>query len=173
MDGKENESTWSNIAEVTTAKKDYKVNYSVDNEDAADIKVRHLGNVEIKSGDEISESEIIKVKVTPKSELYKLVSMTLDNGGESMIFTPEADGTIKCAFTLNGEANIQVSTERAVTSAQVTFTDTYTADGAVIGTVSATVGDAPLNAPGGTVTDDVTFAAVPKNGYGLKSWKIN
>lgn len=172
MDGKEKESTWSNIAEVTTAKKDYKVNYSVDNEDAADIKVRHLGNVEIKSGDEISESEIIKVKVTPKSELYKLVSMTLDNGGESMIFTPEADGTIECAFTLNGEANIQVSTERAVTSAQVTFTDTYTADGAVIGTVSATVGDAPLNAPGGTVTDDVTFAAVPKNGYGLKSWKI-
>lgn len=172
VDCKEKESTWSNIAEVTTAKKDYKVNYSVDNEDAADIKVRHLGNVEIKSGDEISESEIIKVKVTPKSELYKLVSMTLDNGGESMIFTPEADGTIECAFTLNGEANIQVSTERAVTSAQVTFTDTYTADGAVIGTVSATVGDAPLSAPGGTVTDDVTFAAVPKNGYGLKSWKI-
>ena len=172
VDGKENESTWSNIAEVTTAKKDYKVNYSVDNEDAADIKVRHLGNVEIKSGDEISESEIIKVKVTPKSELYKLVSMTLNNGGETMVFTPEADGTIECAFTLNGEANIQVSTKRAVTSAQVTFTDTYTADGAVIGTVSATVGDAPLSAPGGTVTDDVTFAAVPESGYGLKSWKI-
>lgn len=172
MDGKEKESAWSNIAEVTTAKRDYKVNYSVDNKNAADIKVRHLGNVEIKSGDEISESEIIKVKVTPKSGQYELVSLTLDNGGESMIFTPEADGTIECAFTLNGEANIQVSTERAVTSAQVTFTDTYTADGAVIGTVSATVGDAPLSAPGGTVTDDVTFAAVPKNGYGLKSWKI-
>lgn len=172
VDGKEKESTWSNIAEVTTAKKDYNVNYSVDNEDAADIKVRHLGNVEIKSGDEISESEIIKVKVTPKSELYKLVSMTLNNGGETMVFTPEADGTIECAFTLNGEANIQVSTKRAVTSAQVTFTGTYTADGAVIGTVSATVGDAPLSAPGGTVTDDVTFAAVPESGYGLKSWKI-
>lgn len=172
VDCKEKESTWSNIAEVTTAKKDYNVNYSVDNEDAADIKVRHLGNVEIKSGDEISESEIIKVKVTPKSKLYELVSMTLNNGGETMVFTPEADGTIECAFTLNGEANIQVSTERAVTSAQVTFTDTYTADGAVIGTVSATVGDAPLSAPGGTVTDDVTFAAVPESGYGLKSWKI-
>lgn len=172
VDGKEKESTWSNIAEVTTAKKDYNVNYSVDNEGAADIKVRHLGNVEIKSGDEISESEIIKVKVTPKSKLYELVSMTLNNGGETMVFTPEADGTIECAFTLNGEANIQVSTKRAVTSAQVTFTDTYTADGAVIGTVSATVGDAPLSAPGGIVTDDVTFAAVPKNGYGLKSWKI-
>lgn len=172
VDGKEKESTWSNIAEVTTAKKDYNVNYSVDNEDAADIKVRHLGNVEIKSGDEISESEIIKVKVTPKSKLYELVSMTLDNGGETMVFTPEADGTIECAFTLNGEANIQVSTKRAVTSAQVTFTGTYTADGAVIGTVSATVGDAPLSAPGGTVTDDVTFAAVPESGYGLKSWKI-
>ncbi len=172
VDGKEKESTWSNIAEVTTAKKDYKVNYSVDNEDAADIKVRHLGNVEIKSGDEISESEIIKVKVTPKSDLYKLVSMTLDNGGEAMVFTPEADGTIECAFTLNGEANIQVSTKRAVTSAQVTFTDTYTADGVVMGTVSAVAGDAPLNAPGGTVTDDVTFTAVPESGYGLKSWKI-
>ena len=172
VDCKEKESTWSNIAEVTTAKKDYNVNYSVDNEDAADIKVRHLGNVEIKSGDEISESEIIKVKVTPKSKLYELVSMTLDNGGETMVFTPEADGTIECAFTLNGEANIQVSTKRAVTSAQVTFTGTYTADGAVIGTVSATVGDAPLSAPGGTVTDDVTFAAVPESGYGLKSWKI-
>lgn len=172
VDGKEKESTWSNIAEVTTAKKDYNVNYSVDNEDAADIKVRHLGNVEIKSGDEISESEIIKVKVTPKSKLYELVSMTLDNGGETMVFTPEADGTIECAFTLNGEANIQVSTKRAVTSAQVTFTGTYTADGAVIGTVSATVGDAPLSAPGGTVTDNVTFTAVPGKGYGLKSWKI-
>ena len=129
MDGKEKESAWSNIAEVTTAKRDYKVNYSVDNKNAADIKVRHLGNVEIKSGDEISESEIIKVKVTPKSGQYELVSLTLDNGGESMIFTPEADGTIECAFTLNGEANMRVSTKRAINSAQITFTDTYTADG--------------------------------------------
>lgn len=172
MDGKEKESAWSNIAEVTTAKRDYKVNYSVDNKNAADIKVRHLGNVEIKSGDEISESEIIKVKVTPKSGQYELVSLTLDNGGESMIFTPEADGTIECAFTLNGEANMRVSTKRAINSAQITFTDTYTADGTVIGTVSAAVGDVPLNAPGGTVTDNVTFTAVPGKGYGLKSWKI-
>lgn len=172
VDGKEKESAWSNIAEVTTAKRDYKVNYSVDNKNAADIKVRHLGNVEIKSGDEISESEIIKVKVTPKSGQYELVSLTLDNGGESMIFTPEADGTIECAFTLNGEANMRVSTKRAINSAQITFTDTYTADGTVIGTVSVAVGDVPLNAPGGTVTDNVTFTAVPGKGYGLKSWKI-
>ena len=172
VDGKEKESTWSNIAEVTTAKRDYKVNYSVDNAKAADIKVRHLGNVEIQSGDEISESEIIKVKVTPKSGQYELVSLTLDNGGETMVFTPEKDGTIVCAFTLNGEANMRVSTKRAINSAQITFTDTYTADGTVIGTVSAAVGDVPLNAPGGTVTDDVTFTAVPGKGYGLKSWKI-
>jgi len=172
VDGKEKESTWSNIAEVTTAKRDYKVNYSVDNAKAADIKVRHLGNVEIQSGDEISESEIIKVKVTPKSGLYELVSLTLDSGGETMVFTPEKDGTIVCAFTLNGEANMRVSTKRAINSAQITFTDTYTADGTVIGTVSAAVGDVPLNAPGGTVTDNVTFTAVPGKGYGLKSWKI-
>ena len=172
VDGKEKESTWSNIAEVTTAKRDYKVNYSVDNAKAADIKVRHLGNVEIQCGDEISESEIIKVKVTPKSGLYELVSLTLDNGGETMVFTPEKDGTIVCAFTLNGEANMRVSTKRAINSAQITFTDTYTADGTVIGTVSAAVGDVPLNAPGGTVTDNVTFTAVPGKGYGLKSWKI-
>ena len=172
VDGKEKESTWSNIAEVTTAKRDYKVNYSVDNAKAADIKVRHLGNVEIQSGDEISESEIIKVKVTPKSGQYELVSLTLDNGGETMVFTPEKDGTIVCAFTLNGEANMRVSTKRAINSAQITFTDTYTEDGTVIGTVSAAVGDVPLNAPGGTVTDDVTFTAVPGKGYGLKSWKI-
>lgn len=172
VDGKEKESTWSNIAEVTTAKRDYKVNYSVDNAKAADIKVRHLGNVEIQSGDEISESEIIKVKVTPKSGQYELVSLTLDNGGETMVFTPEKDGTIVCAFTLNGEANMRVSTKRAINSAQITFTDTYTADGTVIGTVSAAVGEVPLNAPGGTVTDNVTFTAVPGKGYGLKSWKI-
>lgn len=172
VDGKEKESTWSNIAAVTTAKRDYKVNYSVDNAKAADIKVRHLGNVEIQSGDEISESEIIKVKVTPKSGRYELVSLTLDNGGETMVFTPEKDGTIVCAFTLNGEANMRVSTKRAINSAQITFTDTYTADGTVIGTVSAAVGDVTLNAPGGTVTDDVTFTAVPGKGYGLKSWKI-
>ena len=172
VDGKEKESTWSNIAEVTTAKRNYKVNYSVDNAKAADIKVRHLGNVEIQSGDEISESEIIKVKVTPKSGRYELVSLTLDNGGETMVFTPEKDGTIVCAFTLNGEANMRVSTKRAINSAQITFTDTYTADGTVIGTVSAAVGDVPLNAPGGTVTDNVTFTAVPGKGYGLKSWKI-
>lgn len=172
VDGKEKESTWSNIAEVTTAKRNYKVNYSVDNAKAADIKVRHLGNVEIQSGDEISESEIIKVKVTPKSGRYELVSLTLDNGGETMVFTPEKDGTIVCAFTLNGEANMRVSTKRAINSAQITFTDTYTADGTVIGTVSAAVGDVPLNAPGGTVTDNVTFTAVPGKGYGLKSWKF-
>lgn len=29
-----------------------------------------------------------------------------------------------------------------------------------------------LPAPGGTVTGDVTFTAVPQNGYTLKSWKI-
>lgn len=172
VDGKEKESTWSNIAEVTTAKRFYKVNYSVDNAKASDIKVRHLGNVEIQSGDEISESEIIKVKVTPKSGQYELVSLTLDNGGETMVFTPEKDGTIVCAFTLNGEANMRVSTKRAINSAQITFTDTYTADGMVIGTVSAAVGDVPLNAPGGTVTDNVTFTAVPGKGYRLKSWKI-
>ena len=172
VDGKEKESTWSNIAAVTTAKRDYKVNYSVDNAKASDIKVRHLGNVEIQSGDEISESEIIKVKVTPKSGRYELVSLTLDNGGETMVFTPEKDGTIVCAFTLNGEANMRVSTKRAINSAQITFTDTYTADGTVIGTVSAAVGDVPLNAPGGTVTDNVTFTAVPGKGYGLKSWKF-
>ena len=172
VDGKEKESTWSNIAEVTTAKRVYKVNYSVDNAKAADIKVRHLGNVEIQSGDEISESEIIKVKVTPKSGRYELVSLTLDNGGETMVFTPEKDGTIVCAFTLNGEANMRVSTKRAINSAQITFTDTYTADGMVIGTVNAAVGDVPLNAPGGTVTDNVTFTAVPGKGYRLKSWKI-
>lgn len=172
VDGKEKESTWSNIAEVTTAKRVYKVNYSVDNAKASDIKVRHLGNVEIQSGDEISESEIIKVKVTPKSGQYELVSLTLDNGGETMVFTPEKDGTIVCAFTLNGEANMRVSTKRAINSAQITFTDTYTADGMVIGTVSAAVGDVPLNAPGGTVTDNVTFTAVPGKGYRLKSWKI-
>ncbi len=172
VDGKEKESTWSNLAEVTTAKRDYKVNYSVDNNNAADIKVRHLGNVEIKSGDEISESEIIKVKVAPKNAQYELVSMSLDNGGETTVFTPEKDGTIECAFNLNGEANMSVTTKRAINSAQVTFTDTYTADGAVIGKVSAAVGDVPLNAPGGTVTDDVTFTAVPGKGYGLKAWKI-
>jgi hypothetical protein len=172
VDGKEKESAWSNIAEVTTAKRDYKVTYSVDNKNAADIKVRHLGNVEIKSGDEISESEVIKVSVAPKSGQYELVSLTLDNGGETTVFTPEADGTIICAFTLNGEANMSVTTKRAINSAQITFTDTYTADGAVIGKVSAAVGDVPLNAPGGTVTDDVTFTAVPDKGYGLKSWKI-
>ena len=172
VDGKEKESTWSNLATITTAKRDYKVNYSVDNKNAADIKVRHLGNVEIQSGDEISESEIIKVKVTPKSGQYELVSLTLDNGGETMVFTPEKDGTIVCAFTLNGEANMRVSTKRAINSAQITFTDTYTADGTVIGTVSAAVGEVPLNAPGGTVTDNVTFTAVPGKGYGLKSWKI-
>lgn len=172
VDGKEKESTWSNLATITTAKRDYKVNYSVDNKNAADIKVRHLGNVEIQSGDEISESEVIKVKVTPKNGQYELVSLTLDNGGETMVFTPEKDGTIVCAFTLNGEANMRVSTKRAINSAQITFADTYTADGTVIGTVSAAVGDVPLNAPGGTVTDDVTFTAVPGKGYGLKSWKI-
>lgn len=89
-----------------------------------------------------------------------------------MVFTPEKDGTIVCAFTLNGEANMRVSTKRAINSAQITFTDTYTADGMVIGTVSAAVGDVPLNAPGGTVTDNVTFTAVPGKGYRLKSWKI-
>ncbi len=172
VDGKEKESTWSNIAEVTTAKKDYKVNYSIDNENAAGIKVRHLGNVEIKSGDEISESEIIKVKVTPQNGQYELISLTLDNGGETMIFTPEENGTIVCAFTLNGEANMRVSTRRAISSAQITFTDTYTADGTVIGTVSAAVGAIPLNTPGGSVTDDVTFTAAPSKGYGLKMWKI-
>ena len=172
VDGKEKESAWSNLADVTTAKRDYKVNYSVDNNNAADIKVRHLGNVEIKSGDEISESEVIKVKVAPKSGQYKLVSLTLDNGGETMVFTPEEDGTIDCAFILNGEANMSVTTKRAINSAQITFTDTYTANDAVIGTVSATVGDTSLNAPGGTVTDDVTFTAAPAKEYGLKSWKI-
>ena len=56
---------------------------------------------------------------------------------------------------------MRVSTKRAINSAQITFTDTYTADGTVIGTVSAAVGDVTLNAPGGTVTDNVTLPPYP------------
>ena len=66
VDGKDKESAWSNSATITTAKRDYKVNYKIDNEKAADISVRHLGNVNIKSGDEINESDIIKIRVSPK-----------------------------------------------------------------------------------------------------------
>ncbi len=172
VDGKEKESTWSNLACITTAKRDYKVYYSIDNKNAADIKVRHLGNVDIKSGDEINESDIIKVKVAPKNRQYKLVSLTLDNGGETMIFTPEDDGTIECAFTLNGEVNMLVSTNRTVNSAQISYSREYTKNGNVIGEISATSGNVPLNSPGGMVTDNVTFTAVPAKGYGLKSWII-
>lgn len=171
-DGKDKESAWSNSATITTAKRDYKVNYKIDNEKAADISVRHLGNVNIKSGDEINESDIIKIRVSPKNRHFELVSLTLDNGGEETVFRPDRNGNIECAFALGGEANIFVSTRKTFDSAEVIFVGEYKNGEDLLGTVTAKVGETDLPAPGGTVTGDVTFTAVPQNGYTLKSWKI-
>ena len=172
VDGKDKESAWSNSATITTAKRDYKVNYKIDNEKAADISVRHLGNVNIKSGDEINESDIIKIRVSPKNRHFELVSLTLDNGGEETVFRPDSNGNIECAFALGGEANIFVSTRKTFDSAEVIFVGEYKNGEDLLGTVTAKVGETDLPAPGGTVTGDVTFTAVPQNGYTLKSWKI-
>lgn len=172
VDGKDKESAWSNSATITTAKRDYKVNYKIDNEKAADISVRHLGNVNIKSGDEINESDIIKIRVSPKNRHFELVSLTLDNGGEETVFRPDLNGNIECAFALGGEANIFVSTRKTFDSAEVIFVGEYKNGEDLLGTVTAKVGETDLPAPGGTVTGDVTFTAVPQNGYTLKSWKI-
>ena len=172
VDGKDKESAWSNSATITTAKRDYKVNYKIDNEKAADISVRHLGNVNIKSGDEINESDIIKIRVSPKNRHFELVSLTLDNGGEETVFRPDRNGNIECAFALGGEANIFVSTRKTFDSAEVIFVGEYKNGEDLLGTVTAKVGETGLPAPGGTVTGDVTFTAVPQNGYTLKSWKI-
>ena len=172
VDGKDKESAWSNSATITTAKRDYKVNYKIDNEKAADISVRHLGNVNIKSGDEINESDIIKIRVSPKNRHFELVSLTLDNGGEETVFRPDLNGNIECAFALGGEANIFVSTRKTFDSAEVIFVGEYKNGEDLLGTVTAKVGETGLPAPGGTVTGDVTFTAVPQNGYTLKSWRI-
>ena len=172
VDGKDKESAWSNSATITTAKRDYKVNYKIDNEKAADISVRHLGNVNIKSGDEINESDIIKIRVSPKNRHFELVSLTLDNGGEETVFRPDLNGNIECAFALGGEANIFVSTRKTFDSAEVIFVGEYKNGEDLLGTVTAKVGETDLPAPGGTVTGDVTFTAVPQNGYTLKSWRI-
>ena len=172
VDGKDKESAWSNSATITTAKRDYKVNYKIDNEKAADISVRHLGNVNIKSGDEINESDIIKIRVSPKNRHFELVSLTLDNGGEETVFRPDRNGNIECAFALGGEANIFVSTRKTFDSAEVIFVGEYKNGEDLLGTVTAKVGETGLPAPGGTVTGDVTFTAVPQNGYTLKSWRI-
>lgn len=172
VDGKDKESAWSNSATITTAKRDYKVNYKIDNEKAADISVRHLGNVNIKSGDEINETDIIKIRVSPKNRHFELVSLTLDNGGEETVFRPDRNGNIECAFALGGEANIFVSTRKTFDSAEVIFVGEYKNGEDLLGTVTAKVGETGLPAPGGTVTGDVTFTAVPQNGYTLKSWKI-
>lgn len=172
VDGKDKESAWSNSATITTAKRDYKVNYKIDNEKAADISVRHLGNVNIKSGDEINESDIIKIRVSPKNRHFELVSLTLDNGGEETVFRPDSNGNIECAFALGGEANIFVSTRKTFDSAEVIFVGEYKNGEDLLGTVTAKVGETGLPAPGGTVTGDVTFTAIPQNGYTLKSWRI-
>ena len=172
VDGKDKESAWSNSATITTPKRDYKVNYKIDNEKAADISVRHLGNVNIKSGDEINETDIIKIRVSPKNRHFELVSLTLDNGGEETVFRPDRNGNIECAFALGGEANIFVSTRKTFDSAEVIFVGEYKNGEDLLGTVTAKVGETGLPAPGGTVTGDVTFTAVPQNGYTLKSWRI-
>ncbi|MBS6833341.1 MAG: fibronectin type III domain-containing protein, partial [Clostridiales bacterium] len=172
VDGKDKESAWSNSATITTAKRDYKVYYKIDNEKAADISVRHLGNVNIKSGDEINENDIIKIRVSPKNRHFELVSLTLDNGGEETVFRPDRNGNIECAFALGGEANIFVSTRKTFDSAEVIFVGEYKNGEDLLGTVTAKVGETGLPAPGGTVTGDVTFTAVPQNGYTLKSWRI-
>ena len=152
--------------------KSSKVNYKIDNEKAADISVRHLGNVNIKSGDEINENDIIKIRVSPKNRHFELVSLTLDNGGEETVFRPDRNGNIECAFALGGEANIFVSTRKTFDSAEVIFVGEYKNGEDLLGTVTAKVGETGLPAPGGTVTGDVTFTAVPQNGYTLKSWRI-
>ena len=100
------------------------------------------------------------------------MSLTLDNGGEETVFRPDSNGNIECAFALGGEANIFVSTRKTFDSAEVIFVGEYKNGEDLLGTVTAKVGETGLPAPGGTVTGDVTFTAVPQNGYTLKSWRI-
>lgn len=100
------------------------------------------------------------------------MSLTLDNGGEETVFRPDLNGNIECAFALGGEANIFVSTRKTFDSAEVIFVGEYKNGEDLLGTVTAKVGETGLPAPGGTVTGDVTFTAVPQNGYTLKSWRI-
>ena len=93
------------------------------------------------------------------------MSLTLDNGGEETVFRPDLNGNIECAFALCGEANIFVSTRKTFDSAEVIFVGEYKNGEDLLGTVTAKVGETGLPAPGGTVTGDVTFTAVPQNGY--------
>lgn len=172
VDGKQKESTWSNLVSVATAKKDYPVICNVDNEGAVDVVMRHLGNVIISSGDEISEGDVIKVRAVQTSRQYELVSLTLKNGDEEAIFKPKSDDSIDCVFTLAGKAVIEIKTRKKVESSVITFAGEYKSNGVLLGNVSAAVGEIPLAAPGGEVTDNVTFTAEPQSGYALRSWKI-
>ncbi len=166
VDGKTKESVWSNTATVTTAKRDYEVTYSADNAAYADIKVRHLGNVEVKSGDFITDGEVIKVAVTPKSDKYMIVSATLNADGEKTVFSPQSDGTISFVHVINSKVNISVKTKKRPVSSVIIYNESK---GGSVTAVSS--GEAVKS--NDTVAEAVSFSAVPESGYCLFEWLVN
>ena len=164
------ESVWSNEAVFTTPKANMPLTLDY-NEDQATIKVTHLGNVEIESGESVPEDTIVYVE-TAALDGYTITGVTLTQGdGEAQNITL-TNG--KFNFVIRDPSTITITTEKVVESSTISYQDQYTdANETVIGTVSAqTESGNAFGAEGAKVYGPVTFTAQPAEGYTLKEWKV-
>lgn len=164
------ESVWSNEAVFTTPKANMPLTLTYD-EDQATIKVTHLGNVEIESGESVPEDTIVYVE-TAALDGYTITGVTLTQGSDEPQDVTLTDG--KFNFIIREPSVITVTTAKVVEESTVSYRDQYTdTDGTVIGTVSAqTEGGNAIDSAGAKVYGPVTFTAAPAEGYALKEWKV-
>ncbi len=172
LDNQEIRSTWSNPAYAVTAKNFYTVMIENATPQAVDLKVRHLGNIAIESGDEIPEENIVKITASPKSAAYTITSIEVTKGEkEPVVLVPDANGSIVYSFVLNDNTSIRVNTKKIGVSAHIIYTGHYVVEGKQIGTVTATENGTAFES-GSIATSDVVFTAHSAEGYTVKEWVI-
>ncbi len=172
VDLTERESVWSNPAYALTSKTNFVITIENDVPKAFDLKVRHLGNVEIHDGDEIMEENVIKVTASSVTSAYKLISVVITQGDANpLVIKPDGEGKVEYSFVLSANTSIQLVSEEIGISYYVSYTDQYSLNGIQSGSVTATMGDGSFTS-GSIANEAIVFTATPTEGYELDQWVI-
>ena len=172
VDNQEIRSTWSNHAVAVTSKNLYTVTTESNMPKGMILSVKHLGNVNIASGEEIPEGSIVKITASPKTSAYAIKSVEIiENGKDPLVLVPDDSGNISYNFILGNHTVIRVNMEKLNVSAQVGYTDRYYDGETLIGSITATENGSAF-ASGSTASGDVEFTATPADGYALSAWDV-
>ncbi len=172
VDHMQYESIWSPPAYALTSKNNYVITIENDVPKAFDMKVKHLGNVEIFDGDEIIEESVVKVTASSVTNAYELLSIEITQGTAApLVLKPDGDGEVEYSFVLTADTVIRLVSRELGVSYHVSYTEQYALEGLRSGSVRATVGGT-LFESGSIANEGILFTATPAEGYVLDKWVV-